>query len=70
MEAGKDQVALGDSEKIINKLREFNDTFGMIEEHLCNISKSLQKLSRCVGYVPPTPHQKEGYHILRIVRKR
>lgn len=31
-----------------------------------SVSESLSTLSSCVGYVPPTVLQKEGYHILRI----
>lgn len=37
-----------------------------IADSLESISDSLEALSECVGYVPPAPHQKEGYHILRI----
>lgn len=37
-----------------------------IEDKLSSIDDSLEALSSCVGYVPPTVLQKEGYHILRI----
>lgn len=59
-------MTAGQVQVLLNDIKEIDNTLGMIEEYLCNISESLWKLSKCVGYVPPTPHQKEGYYILRI----
>lgn len=33
---------------------------------LTRIADSLESLDKCVGFMPPTPYLKEGYHFLRI----
>ena len=37
-----------------------------IADALEEISDNLEQLTNCIGYVPPTPIQKEGYYIIRI----
>lgn len=66
MTEGQVQPYVSNEEKVINELGMIDSSLQEIGEYLCNISESLWKLSKCVGYVPPAPRQKEGYHILRI----
>jgi len=37
-----------------------------IADALERIANSLESLDKCVGFMPPTPYLKEGYHFLRI----
>ena len=46
-------------ERIAVALEEINSELG-------EISAYLKSLDECVGYVPPRPHQSQGYHFLRI----
>lgn len=59
MTEGQVQVLLSEAEKM-------NSTLDRIDDVLCGINKSLEALSECVGYIPPTPYQEEGCYILRI----
>lgn len=48
-------------ENIAQELGSVNVHLGSLQELEC-----LSELDKCIVYVPPMPHQKEGYHILRI----
>lgn len=50
---------------IFLKLEEISDTLYENEE-FGNVAESLSAIANCVGYIPPTPLQREGYYILRI----
>ena len=47
------------------ELKELNFELAGREEFR-SVSKSLDALANCVGYIPPRWHMTEGYHILRI----
>ena len=66
MAEGRVQSYVSDEERVIDELGMIDSSLQEIGEYLCNISESLWKLSKCVGYVPPAPYQKEGDYILRI----
>lgn len=42
------------------------DALEGIESILGNIDDSLEDLTKCVAYIPPRYHQKEGFYTLRI----
>ena len=46
----------------VAKLTQLNRIADVLEE----IGDNLERLTTCVGYIPPTPLQKEGYHVFRI----
>lgn len=50
---------------IFLKLEEISDVLYGNEE-FGSITESLSAIANCVGYIPPTPIQREGYYILRI----
>lgn len=49
---------------IMFELREISDSLGSTEYG--DIALSLSNLSDCVSYIPPTPHQERGRHVLQI----
>lgn len=48
------------------QLKRIADALESIETVLGNIEDSLDELTKCVAYIPPRHHQKEGFHTLRI----
>ncbi len=46
-------------DRIIDELDINNETMG-------HIADSLEALTECVGYIPPTSYQIEGIHFIRI----
>lgn len=46
----------------VAKLTQLNRIADALEE----IGDNLERLTNCVGYIPPAPLQKEGYHVFRI----
>lgn len=49
---------------IMFELREISDSLGSPEYG--DMALSLSRLSDCVSYIPPTPHQQKGRHVLQI----
>lgn len=48
------------------QLTRIADNLEGINENLSTMKEALTTLTECVGYIPPRPHQKEGYCFLRI----
>lgn len=59
MDAGIEKEKVKQLERIADGLAELNNTLG-------ELLIPAEQLGECVGYVPPAPHQKEGYYVLRI----
>lgn len=51
MTEGQGQVLLNDTNRIADALE--------------RIADSLEALTECVGYIPPTPYETEGIHFIR-----
>lgn len=43
-----------------------NDILENINSAMSSMSVSVEQLSDCVSYIPPTPHQEKGRHVLQI----
>ena len=48
------------------QLERIADALERISEDLNSINYGIERLTECIGYIPPLPHQKEGYRFLRI----
>lgn len=55
--------------RIADTLENINQELSSINSNMCGLEDSLNvlsELSKCIAYIPPRYHQKEGYYIFRI----